>query len=694
MHPLGGKHLGRCVLGSLVQRAFPNGQTLDFVYDDAKRLQSISGVLDAVNYNQTSRPESFQLANGVVESYLYNAEGRIAQLQATGPDDTVLVSRSLSFDGVGNLVEMQDNAPSSGLPSATVTYTYDALYRLLEAQLDEESLSYRYDEIGNLLSKISSEEDNSFAHVGALAYEGVQPHAVTQAGALDVRYNDAGAVIGEGGVSIQLDCFNRPKQLEQGQQLLRIVYGPGQQKVFQNNGADSTWTLGDHFEIRNGVAAVYVDFGGRRLAQITAGNMAPQLYTDVAPLDENFQTVPDNAINIADAWVSHAADRGILNIGSDFRNTSDALLNAALASLLAGEDTHTFHHADHQGNVVELTSSAGESLESRVYYPFGLLRASNGALTAAGFHNQDMDASFQLINYDARLLDPRLGRWLSPDPLFQELEDPNTHFPVEVTGAYAAMVNNPSTYRDQDGLSVVPTSGLFLLQSALNQGAYANVGLDAIANPNAYAHDKDSPRRLVTPGGRNTNRFGTALQSVGGSGRGIAGYLTGGVSALVSPGIIGEPAGIFFRHARNAGLTSQQQLLVRRAISTAPNQPVALSALGSSSGGAFPLSAISDNNTNGGLIAGGLSYFTGQSSFQRGVQSVSNSASRSVQVGDRALRRVGIATGFGLQSTFGSATGSLSSTFDQTQRHQESLQASDGNAAGSAVKRVQSANKP
>ena len=111
---------------------------------------------------------------------------------------------------------------------------------------------------------------------------------------------------------------------------------------------------------------------------------------------------------------------------------------------------------DHLGSVTHVTDSAGALLQEMAYDAWGRLRnPSTGTPYAPGsgpelylgrgYTGHEHLPQFGLVNMNARLYDPLLGRFLSPDPYVQ--------FPGFTQGLnrYTYALNNPLVYVDETG---------------------------------------------------------------------------------------------------------------------------------------------------------------------------------------------------------------------------------------------------
>ena len=88
--------------------------------------------------------------------------------------------------------------------------------------------------------------------------------------------------------------------------------------------------------------------------------------------------------------------------------------------------------------------------ETAEYLPFGLTRKQTSTeVTYYKFTDQEYDAETGLYNYNARLYDPVVGTFISPDSIFPKVYDPQS------LNRFAYARNNPLKYNDPDGHAFV-----------------------------------------------------------------------------------------------------------------------------------------------------------------------------------------------------------------------------------------------
>lgn len=104
-----------------------------------------------------------------------------------------------------------------------------------------------------------------------------------------------------------------------------------------------------------------------------------------------------------------------------------------------------YYHPDHQGSTSVVTNAAGNKVDDIAYFPFGEKRQSGSSSVSHMYTGQELDSETGLYNYNARLYDPDLGRFLTPDSIVQAPGDP------QAFNRYAYARNNPVLYTDPTG---------------------------------------------------------------------------------------------------------------------------------------------------------------------------------------------------------------------------------------------------
>ncbi len=458
--------------GRVQEKHYPADLALSFTYDGAGRLTAVPGAIDQVTYDARGLTESQALANGVLTTYHHDNRLRLARLDTVLPSGDALQDYTYRRDRVGNIIAISDGAAIEGEPSANAEYTYDAWYRLEGAHLDpgraaEETLTYAYDEIDNIVSKTSNLGTDSREHVGTYTYGegGAGPHAVTTAGPHLLEYGPAGNLVSDDADAYTWDFQGRMARTERGGETLAVLgYGPGMDRVKKTESGQTTYYLTPDFEIRDGIATLYVQLGNERVAKIENPTPAAIGLPDLAPAEAldngTLQPDPDNRITAADAWMAQASATGTFSFtGSQTGEDVVALLAAAARRILTDIDDNavkkTYFHNDHLGSLVAVTDANGNAVERRAQYPYGLDRTPNIPFEAEFlFTGKETDRSTGLVYFGARYYSAEIGRWVSADPLFLGSSQHFFQSPREGTNLYSYVTNSPLNANDPLGLEI------------------------------------------------------------------------------------------------------------------------------------------------------------------------------------------------------------------------------------------------
>lgn len=140
-----------------------------------------------------------------------------------------------------------------------------------------------------------------------------------------------------------------------------------------------------------------------------------------------------------------------LYIGGDYYNAHAVYIQ------IEGKDWELFYIIrDNLKSITHLVDRKGNTVQELSYDPWGNIRNPvtlevyppdevPELKTGRGFSGHEHLPWFGLINMNARLYDPALGRFLSPDPLVQ-MPDFTQNF-----NRYSYCMNNPLIYRDENG---------------------------------------------------------------------------------------------------------------------------------------------------------------------------------------------------------------------------------------------------
>jgi RHS repeat-associated protein len=390
------------------------------IYDvDSGELSSVRNVSTGLSYwtlkstKVDGQIDEEAFGNGVISDYGYSAQtGRIGSIKTTIPGSSPTTLRSLSYGywNDGNLRFRSDLQANQN-----ERFDYDALGRIKKWSAAADSagassmsgwnVNYTVDDFGNLTHRTfnpgqttgGSLQDYSFGVVPGTNRVQTSPWGT-------YTYDGNGNQTGRpGGETVTYTAFDLPKTMT-GPQTASFLYDASGSRVKKTK-SDSDYTLyaGSLYEKRVVGSTIdhvfYVLGGGRVIAQVMRRE--------------------------------------------------------------GGTETTKYLHDDHLGSVDTVTStdSNGSAIvaETTKRDPYGnrvpnfnqpvlpdTIAASTNKVRL-GFTAQEQDDELGIINMRGRAYDPRLGRFLTPDPIVQAPFEPDSY------NRFSYVFNKPLTLTDPSG---------------------------------------------------------------------------------------------------------------------------------------------------------------------------------------------------------------------------------------------------
>ena len=390
----------------------PDGKWLKktFTYSDGGLILSIdyesqSGEIAHENYRYTNGHNSSIHLDGVPVIQT-NAVNEFLQPTSVTTGD---ITRTYTYSQygmpvrrtMGNLMDVSYQFdPARGnlmsrtdnIHDLTETFSYDSMNRLTGT--GDRTITYSPE--GNI---------TSIDDVGSLSYaDENHPYRVTQ---LDLTGNAVPAAP----QSITYTCYQRPAQVTESGRSATFTYDADGRRVkmYLSDGADpvlSRYYLGDRYE-----------------ADVTPEGNTERLY------------IGGNAYNAPVVYVKDGdSEWTMYNIGRDYL-----------------------------GNITHIATADGTPVAEYNYDPWGRLRNPETheifapgeepeLFLGRGYTGHEHLTDFGLINMNARLYDPVIGRFLSPDPYVQDPES------TQDFNRYTYCLNNPLVYIDENGEFVITTA--------------------------------------------------------------------------------------------------------------------------------------------------------------------------------------------------------------------------------------------
>jgi RHS repeat-associated protein len=446
---------------------YPNGKFVSYVKNSIGQdlLLGVSGenqlFAENLRYNVNGQLIHLERGNGVVTDYTYDpAQAYRLTNILTSNSEAILQNINYTYDAVGNILNITDNASTDLARSAT--YEYDDLNRLssttvsyLNIPNSNYSQSFSYDAIGNILSNSA---------LGEYSYELANPQQLSSVGSQNFVYDNVGNLLTDSQKTLTWDWRSRLQKS-------------------QNFGTEDF----TNYEY---------DHQNQRLAKITKTQrldiepdlepipiIAAAVSTPLPPPIDLPNEITLNEEHYVDQYFEKNLQTG------DFK--AHIFLNGQKIATINNNNAPYYIISDHLNSSSILVDDAGNIAEVSDYRPFGSEAYSNTIIDLDNDYNftgKETDEESSLQYFGARYMDNNIGRFVSVDPAvlafgdgkeFKDKYDRSLEFHLsnpQNLNAYSYVTNNPLRYTDPDG-EIIPL--LILGYVALEVGFSAWDAYDA-----------------------------------------------------------------------------------------------------------------------------------------------------------------------------------------------------------------------
>lgn len=389
--------------GQIDSKINPDNSTIGWEYNQAGKVDSVfleddngtQVLVDNIDYNASGQPVVREFINGIATTDVYD-ENQLYKLtnRNTVTNNGLIQEFNYTYDVLGNV-------DSFSSLFKTVDYEYDDLNRLILAETNANNIiinqTWDYDALGNILNS-SDLGDYNYNQNGY-----INPHAVTNIGNDNYDYDEAGNLISK-------------------------------------NNTDYEWNARNELTVVNNTHYVYDENGNRIIKTYNDGNDEVVNYY----LSNDYEveiTNNDPQSTIIYKRISAGDKDNIITI-----KTKPAL----------NERTIAFQAKDHLGGSTAIVDENGNLLEQLDYHPYGSTRINetySDFEESRKFTGKELDEETGLYYFGARYYDSDIGRFISEDPIFINLEDKFLQHLDDPQGlnSYAYTRNNPLKYIDLDG---------------------------------------------------------------------------------------------------------------------------------------------------------------------------------------------------------------------------------------------------
>ncbi|MEZ8548441.1 toxin TcdB middle/N-terminal domain-containing protein [Vibrio cyclitrophicus] len=328
--------------GKLTQLTYPDSTHLDYQYGQGGELLAMGNIVNNISYSASAQLSHVQYGNGMQSDYEYDALNRLKSRETTRHSDrTRLQSLNYQYDEVSNLLGITDQrteqdkktiAKELGIENQyseldqTRFYDYDDWYRIALEQNKLKLTQYRFDPIGNLISKNTNDpilgdnnltlryggntgtgEDKRYNRQGLRTTDTAGPQALTHAD-VGISYDAVGNQLRSGDQQFQWDHANRLKQVENPKNQAKYAYDHNNKrrlKVVKDSKGKltTTWYISDDAEIREGKLIKFARLGSHRVAKTSKSDdtFTPEVYYIKQHLGSTELTV-DNSAQVINAF--------------------------------------------------------------------------------------------------------------------------------------------------------------------------------------------------------------------------------------------------------------------------------------------------------------------------------------------------------------------------------------------------------
>ena len=389
-----------------------NDGSLSEISDITGGVGSSVSLWKALSRDASGRVTLEEFGNFCETKRTYDWEGRVESIETLDAKKQPLQRLSYGY-GADGLLDMRSDEFF-----LTEKFEYDGLGRLKKWMVDQNfessgvdqnlgsfEMEYEYSDSGNLLARTAlagGGQSESFGY----GENGAGPHAVSS---LTVRgepkqefyYDAAGNQTSAPDRFIEWNSFNLPS----------LIYGKG-----------GDWTQFQYDA--DGKRALKASHDGDRTVYVS------NLYE---------RRVRGGAVT--HAFYVHTAERRILE--EEWDETAGSVSAARIKYL----------HDDRLGSPDAVSDHSGSLIGRTKFEPFGQRRSATSvvsgpvkqSVSASGFTGHQEDEEFGLINMTGRIYDPRVGRFLSVDPVRGGMVG-------QAWNRYSYVLNNPLSYVDPTGL--------------------------------------------------------------------------------------------------------------------------------------------------------------------------------------------------------------------------------------------------
>ena len=395
--------------GQLNEIVYPNGSIVRYVYDSFNRLSQITGPQGVVRYLYHSGSNTLSrviLPTGSTTDFTYDSSRRVASVVHKRSNGKLIRAFYYEYDSKWNITK---TVSEDSLQKKPTTYTYDKIDRLVAVESSSGFEKFSYDAFGNRLSKETP--------TGTVLYQYDRNNRMIQAGDVKFEYDKNGNLI---------------KKIS-----------PDRTSIYSY---DAKENLVEYRDDKNIVKYCY-DAVGRRISRTLNGRTT--------------------------FYVNHIltlSTQVLLEIDEEKQVQAEYVYGLGRVSGAFKGDLSYYLADNLDGSVAALLDKSQTVRAAYRYDSFGCPQENSSSKSDRFlFAGEDYEAETGLIYLRNRYYDPEIGRFISPDPVFGDVTNPQALNP------YVYANNNPINFRDPLGLKSA-TAVIYPPGAVSGDGSASRVG--------------------------------------------------------------------------------------------------------------------------------------------------------------------------------------------------------------------------
>jgi RHS repeat-associated protein len=432
--------------GNMITRTSPDNKTITFAYDLNNRLtqKTYSDNTNTVFQYDNAGNMTYAGNQNSAYNFTYDADNRITQIT-----DSNGRTISYQYDAAGNRTAM--TRPDG----QTIAYTYDFNNLLIQIATDLGAYTFGYDANNRRTTRtLPNGTTAAYSYDQDSRHTGIQTtKGATTIDSVIYTYDNAGNRITKAQSPV-----NYNYTYDTIYRLTQATPSSGSQETYTYDQVGNRLTKAPDTppSINETTQYSYDDENRLTGVQVTRNNKIKQLSFTYDPFGRRIsKTIVQDQIgtdcqspNVCPRTISYVYDGQ--NIIMEYDQSGNIIAKYTHGPnidepLAVQQSANTYYyHADGLGSITGLSNSSGSIVQTYSYDSFGNMTATGNIRQPFTYTGREYDHATEMYFYRARYYDPKVGRFVTKDPIGFDGGDVNL---------YAYVSNDPINWIDPDGLS-------------------------------------------------------------------------------------------------------------------------------------------------------------------------------------------------------------------------------------------------